>query len=120
MCAAWPAVVVTRASHLGTSCCFAYSPLMMMMMMMMLLMSQWSCEVLALLAGLCLVLLAWLGCGDPGIARRLVEKPPGVDNPMMGTGRGRKMGGKWMWNDQASTWRAPVFLARLLLCRLGN
>eukprot|EP00614_Pseudopedinella_elastica_P012474 CAMPEP_0172587748 /NCGR_PEP_ID=MMETSP1068-20121228/6747_1 /TAXON_ID=35684 /ORGANISM="Pseudopedinella elastica, Strain CCMP716" /LENGTH=291 /DNA_ID=CAMNT_0013382865 /DNA_START=538 /DNA_END=1413 /DNA_ORIENTATION=+ len=67
----------------------------------------WSCEVLALLAGLCLVLLAWLGCGDPGIARRLAEKPPGVDNPMMGTGRGQKMGGKWMWNDQASTWRAP-------------
>jgi hypothetical protein len=50
-----------------------------------------------LLAATCcsLASLVALGCGNPGIAPRLVEKPSLGPAALQ----------KWLWNDQASTWR---------------
>ena len=56
----------------------------------------WACATLTAMTVANLALLAWLGCGDPGIAKRRREKP--VEGPLSLK--------KWLWNDQANTWRA--------------
>jgi len=52
----------------------------------------WACAVLVGLTGATLLLLAWLGCSDPGIARRIANKPTNGPAALQ----------KWMWNDQGT------------------
>jgi hypothetical protein len=55
----------------------------------------WSCYALAVCALISLCLLVSLGCSNPGVARRLKEKPPFTTS-------------RWIYNDQASTWRSTA------------
>ena len=52
----------------------------------------WATWCLAVLTLVVLLQLAWLGCGDPGIARRITEKPSSGPAALQ----------KWMWNDQGA------------------
>ena len=56
---------------------------------------NWACYGVAACAGLALCLLISLGCSNPGIARRISEKPPFTTT-------------RWIYNDQASTWRSTA------------
>mmetsp|Transcript_5652 Transcript_5652/g.7021 ORF Transcript_5652/g.7021 Transcript_5652/m.7021 type:complete len:252 (+) Transcript_5652:74-829(+) len=57
-----------------------------------------ACYFLIAISCLVLVLLVVLGCQDPGIAKRLRERPMSAQDQFT----------KWVWNDQASTWRTTT------------
>ena len=55
----------------------------------------WGCYSIIACAFLALCLLISLGCKNPGIARRLTEKPQFTNK-------------RWIYNDQANTWRSTT------------